>query len=343
LGGRSVLVVGGSGFLGRRITEAFVQDGCQVAVLSRGQRAVGGLAESVEHVCADRHDRAALQTALGSRSFDVVVDNVAFEADDVASLLAALGGRIGHYLLTSSTAVYANRFTRRPIREPDADLAVRAAVDGPNPFHPRLGHAYANGKRAAEQVVRESSVAWTILRPPVIVGADDRTHRVWWFVQRLLDGGQIVIPDWGPGRIFQVAWADDVARAFVSAAREPVSAVGGRTYNVAQAEIYTAETWISACAASLGVEPRYTHVPEASLLACGLDGYTLPIAGRPFGHMLLDLGAIRCEPNFEPSPESVWLAATMQGCAASPPSAASAGYDRRAAEIDVAAAGRASR
>jgi len=273
--------------------------------------------------------------------FDVVVDNVAFEADEVANLLAVLEGRVGHYLLTSSTAVYANRFTRRPIREDDADLSVRAAVDGPNPFHPRLGHAYANGKRAAEQVLRESGVAWTILRSPVIVGANDRTNRVWWFAQRLLDGGPIVIPDWGPGRIFQVAWADDVARAFVAAARAPAAV--GRTYNVAQAEIYTAETWIAACAAALGVEPRYVHVPEASLPACGLDGYTLPIAGRPFGHMLLDVGAIRCELTFEPSPESVWLGATMPGCAANPPSVASAGYDRRAAEMRLAAVGTVSR
>jgi nucleoside-diphosphate-sugar epimerase len=335
LTGRSVLVVGGTGYLGRRIADVFVQDGYRVAVLSRGQRALDDLAGSVEHVCADRHDSAALHAALGKRAFDVVVDNVVFEADDVASLLKTLDGRVGRYLLTSSTAVYTDRFTRRPIREAEADLTLRAAVDGPDPFHPRLGHAYANGKRMAEQVVRDSGVAWTILRPPVIVGADDRTNRVWWFVQRLLDGGPIVIPDWGAGRIFQVAWANDVARAFLFAARQANST--GRTYNVAQAEIYTAETWISSCAAALGVEPRYVHVPEATLPACGLNGYTLPIAGRPFGHMLLDIGAIRYELGFEPSAESVWLAATVRGCATDPPSAGSAGYERRATETRLAA------
>jgi nucleoside-diphosphate-sugar epimerase len=333
LSGRSVLVVGGTGYLGRRITDAFVRGGYRVVVLSRGQRAIDSLAE-VEHLYADRHDNAALRNAVGSRTFEVVVDNVAFEAEEVASLLALLVGRVGHYLLTSSTAVYADRFTRRPIRENEADLTVRTVVDGPNPYHPRLGHAYANGKRAAEEVVRQSGVAWTILRPPVIVGADDRTHRVWWFVQRLLDRGPIVIPDWGPGRIFQVAWTDDVARAFLAAAQQPAAI--GRTYNVAQAEMYTAETWISSCANALGVEPRYAHLPESSLTKSGLDGYTLPIAGRPFGHMLLDIGAIRCELGFEPSAESVWLTSTMQGCAAEPPMVASAGYDRRAEETRAA-------
>ncbi|MBV9324048.1 MAG: NAD-dependent epimerase/dehydratase family protein [Chloroflexi bacterium] len=337
MSGRSVLIVGGTGFLGRRMADAFVQAGDHVSVLSRGQRALEGVSAPVEHLFADRHDAVGLREALGERTFDVVVDNVAFDAADVASLLALLDMRVGHYLLTSSTAVYADRFTRRPIREADADLSVRTDADAPNPFHPRLGHAYANGKRAAEQVVRQSRVAWTILRAPVIVGAHDRTGRVWWFVQRLLDGGPIVIPDWGAGRIFQVAWVDDVARAFVAAARQPPPI--RRTYNVAQAEIFSSETWVAACARALGVAARYVHVPESSLGERGLDGYTLPIAGRPFGHMLLDIGAIRCELGFEPSAEKVWLNATIQGCAANPPTVSSGGYDRRADETRLAAVG----
>jgi hypothetical protein len=67
-----------------------------------------------------------------------------------------------------------------------------------------------------------------------------------------------------------------------------------------------------------------------------LDGYTLPVAGRPFGHMLLDIGAIRCALVFEPSPERVWLPATIQGCAANPPAVASPGYERRADETRIA-------
>jgi nucleoside-diphosphate-sugar epimerase len=335
--GQSVLVIGGTGYLGQRITDAFVRAGYQVAVLSRGQRAPHDLAHTFEDLRADRRDRAALQAALASRSFDIVVDNVAYEADDAASLLMLLDGRVGRYLLTSSTAVYANRFTRRPIREDEADLAVRTPVDDPDPFHSRLGHAYANGKRAVEQAVRNSRAAWTILRPPVIVGADDRTRRVWWFVQRLLDGGPIVIPDWGPGRVFQVAWTEDVARAFVAAAGQAASV--GRTYNVAETEIFTAQTWIAACAQVLDLEPRWVRIPEAALADHRLDGYALPIAGRPFGHMLLDTAAIRGELGFEPSPERVWLSATMRGSAAHPPESASAGYERREAELRVATAG----
>jgi nucleoside-diphosphate-sugar epimerase len=230
--------------------------------------------------------------------------------------------------------VYANRYVRRPLQEDAADLSIRVPADAPNPFHPRLGHAYGNGKRQAEQAVAESAIPWTVLRPPVVLGADDRTLRVWWFVQRLLDSQPILIPDWGPGHVFQVVWSHDIGRAFHVAAGNP--AAFGKAYNVAQAEVYTAESWIEAAAQILGVTPRYAHIAEHAVAHQGLPGYALPIAGRPFGHVLLNIGAIQCDLGFEPSPEAIWLQETLAGCLANPPRTDSVGYDRRAQETAVA-------
>jgi nucleoside-diphosphate-sugar epimerase len=330
---RDVLVIGGSGFLGRRITAAFADQGDHVAVLSRGLRPLEGLTE-VELLQGDRRDSASLRQAAGNRSFDVVIDNIAYDGTDVLTLFEVFRGRIGHYLQTSSAAVYADRYVRRPLREEEADLRIRVPTEAPNPFHSRLGHGYANGKRYAEQVARASGVPWTILRPPVVLGPDDRTLRVWWFVQRLLDGGPIVIPDWGPGRIFHLAWTVDIARAFCAAAGNP--AAFGRAYNVAQSEIYTAESWIEAAAKILGLQPRYAHLDEAAVAEVGLAGYLLPVAGRPFGHVLLDTSALAHELGFQPSAEAVWLQDTLLGCAANPPAIHSGGYERRATEVSVA-------
>jgi nucleoside-diphosphate-sugar epimerase len=327
--GRNVLVVGGTGFLGRRIAEQLVVNGDQVSVLSRGQGP--GPPDGVRQLLADRRQPESLNAALGGQTFDAVVDNVAFSGQDVAGLLAALGPRVGHYLLTSSAAVYANLQVRRPLQEHEADLDLRVPVDAPDPYHTRLGHAYANGKREAEAVLRDSEVAWTSLRAPVVVGADDRTLRIWWFVQRLLDGGPILIPDWGPGRLFQVVWTHDFARACVLAVANP--AAFGHAYNVAQAEVFTAETWIMAVADALGCKAGYAHIGEHAV-----PGYHLPIAGRAFGHVLLDGFAARADLGFEPVRESTWLVETVRGCAANPPTVDSAGYARRAEEIRAAVA-----
>jgi len=169
-----------------------------------------------------------------------------------------------------------------------------------------------------------------------VVGPDDRTLRVWWFVQRLLDGGPILVPEWGPGRLFQVVWADDFARACRLAAGNPAGF--GRAYNIAQAEVFTAETWLQAMAAALGRQVEVGGVPEHDLDAVGLAGYQMPIAGRPFGHVLLDISNPRRELDFAPRDESHWLVETVRACAAQPPTAASAGYQRRAEEVRVARA-----
>jgi nucleoside-diphosphate-sugar epimerase len=327
---RRVLVIGGTGFLGRRIVDQFLAHGDHVSVVSRGMRSAR--MGDIEHIAVDRHDVAAFQSVLRERSFDMVVDNIAFDADDVHATVTALRDRVGHYVLTSSAAVYANLQVRHPLHESEADLSARLPDDAPDPFHPRLKHAYGNGKRAAEQAVEDSGVAWTTLRPPVIVAADDRTERIWWLVQRILDErGPVVVPDWGPGRLFQVAWADDVARAVVSVSGN--SEAFGHAYNVAQAEIFTAATWVTAFAAALGRPGSYVRIPEAALEAAGLPGYSMPIAGRPLGHVLLDCGAIRRDIGFEPSPEATWLGQTARDCAANPPPRPSTGYERRAAEL----------
>jgi nucleoside-diphosphate-sugar epimerase len=334
MGVRRVLVIGGTGFLGRRIAQQFVANGDQVAVLSRGSRDSGDAAEQI-HV--DRDDTAAFARALRGRTFDVVVDNIAFDASDVQSSIDVLRGSVGHYLLTSSAAVYTNLQGRRPLRESEADLHVRLDDDVPDPFHPRLKQAYGNGKRAAEQALLNSGMTdWTVLRPPVIIAADDRTQRIWWLVQRILDGGPVVVPDWGPGRMFQVAWADDVARAFVCASLDATAS--GRVYNVAQAEIFTAASWVAAFATALGREPNCVSIDERRLAVSGLAGYTMPIAGRPLGHVLLDCGDIRHDLGFAPTPDSTWLVDTAHGCAADPPERPSMGYDRRDDEVRAARA-----
>ena len=325
---RRALVIGGTGFLGRRIAGQLAARGDEVTVLSRHRQ------PAFEHLSVDRRDRQALRAALRGRAFDVVVDNIAYDGADVAGTLDALAGQAGHYLLTSSAAVYPDRYVRRPLREAQADLSTRMPADAPDAFHPRLGQAYGNGKRDAERTLMAGGVPWTIVRAPVVVGADDRTLRAWWFVQRLLDGGPIMIPDWGPGRVFQVVWVDDLARAFGLAAASP--AAYGRTYNVAQAELFTAETWLLALAAALGRPASAAHIPESEVAVIGLPGYAMPIAGRPFGHLLLDTAAIRCDLGFEPVDESIWLAHTAADCAADPPPEASPGYERRAAEVDAA-------
>jgi nucleoside-diphosphate-sugar epimerase len=333
-----VLVVGGTGYVGRRLLEKLLEAGHEVAAVSRGNLAPSAL-EHVRHFALDRNDRESFEAAFQHETFDAVIDNIVFAREDVESAARAFGGRTAQYAITSTMAVYHDATALDPLVESDADLTFH-----PEPFdtryaayHPTQGHAYGNGKRQAElalQALGNDVFAFTSLRAPIVVGPDDRTRRIWWFVQRLLDGGPIILPDWGPGRLFQVVTADDLARAFVTVIGN--TQTFGKSYNVAQSEIFTAETWVQALARPLGVTATTVRIAEDTIPAAGLTGYNLPIAGRPFGQFLMDTSALRHDTGLEWTPGEEWLKDTSAGCAANPMTVPSQGYDQREQEVALA-------
>jgi nucleoside-diphosphate-sugar epimerase len=334
-----ILVLGGTGYVGRRITERLLARGDEVAVVSRGNLQPGVL-KRVEHIQVDLKDRDAFAAAFRDRRFDALMDNIAYDRADADSAIRAFRGRIGHYIFTSTMAVYDGSKMERPVRESDdvvTHMLTEAEVTN-SALHPNPARAltYTNGKRQVELAFRESSedFPFTALRAPIVVGPDDRTLRIWWFVQRIQDGGPLIYPDWGYGRVFQVVYADDLAQAFINALENPKAF--NKAFNIAQPEILSPETWAEGLAGALGRTASLVRIPEGLIGPGGLSGYTMPIAGRPFGHFLMDLTNAYRDLGFQPTPWSDWIGDTAQGCAAAPPAKSSEGYERRDVEIAVA-------
>jgi nucleoside-diphosphate-sugar epimerase len=331
-----VLVIGGTGFNGRRIVARLLEHGHRVSVISRGDLP-SAWRERVAHIRVDRKDTAAFASACAGLEFDAVIDNVAYTPADAGSALEAFGTRIGQYLFTSTMAVYHDLLQRTsPIHEDEVDLDYRPAPDEglQTALHPTRGHAYAIEKREVEQVVRRASVPWTALRASMIVGPDDWVGVVWWWVQRILDGGPILVPDTGHGHFFQVTYVEDLADAFVAALGNPL--VHRRAYNVAGADLLTAESLADALATPLGQTATCVRVPPTLIAAAGLSEYRVPLAGLPFGHVLLDTCRAQHELSFAGTPLDAWARVTSVGCAESPPEAASRHYELRAREIVLA-------
>jgi nucleoside-diphosphate-sugar epimerase len=332
-----ILVLGGSGYVGRRITERLVARGDEVAVVSRGILQPAVLA-SVEHIRVDRKDRAAFAQTFSDRHYDAVIDNIAYEKEDADSAIRAFRGRIGQYVFTSTMAVYDATRMDRPVVETDDVLTQVPTAEelAGSALHPSRGLTYTVGKRQVELAFQAASAdfPYTALRAPIVVGPDDRTNRIWWFVQRIKDGGPLIYPDWGYGRVFQLVYADDLAAAFLQTLANP--AAYNKAFNIAQPDILSPESWVDALASALGTTTQSIRIPERLIGPAGLEGYTMPIAGRPFGHFLMDLTAAYNDLDFSPTPFRDWIGETARGCAAAPPAQDSEGYARRTGEIAVA-------
>src|SRR4051812_46566639 len=101
----SVLVLGGTGFIGAPLVARLLADGVETAVGHHGARAAPAGARSV---VLDRGDPAAVVAALRETGADTVIDLIAYTAADTLPLLDALPGQVARYVLASSVDVYRN-------------------------------------------------------------------------------------------------------------------------------------------------------------------------------------------------------------------------------------------
>ncbi|MHC0432040.1 NAD-dependent epimerase/dehydratase family protein [Streptomyces sp. O3] len=214
-----ICVIGGSRYFGKRLIQQLHAAGHHVSVVNRGSTAPP---PGVTHLVADRDDEAALASALGSRTFDVVVDQVCYTPVQAAIAARVFGGRAGRYVMTSTIEVYAPATLTAAaaattgtvdavggVRLPAPGTLVPETTVDPEswPVRPELPWGddafleahYAEGKRQSEAVfTRESGprgLPFASVRSTHVLGggAEEFTGRLDHYVQRILKGEEIAV------------------------------------------------------------------------------------------------------------------------------------------------------
>lgn len=98
-----VLILGGTSFVGRHLSAAALERGHRLSLFNRGRTNPGVFPEA-EHLVGDRS--TADLDALGSATWDAVVDVNAYLPRHVREVGQVLGGRVGHCSFVSTVSTY---------------------------------------------------------------------------------------------------------------------------------------------------------------------------------------------------------------------------------------------
>lgn len=254
----SVLILGGSGFVGRALCEQLTREfgaGVRITVPTRRLRQAQGV-QSLPTV-----------TVVQADVFKDLPRLVAGH-DVVVNLIAILQG---------SAAAFERVHVELPRRIAAAMHAagvrrlVHVSALGVSPQAPsRYLRSKAAGEAVLQLAAQTQGLDLTLVRPSLVVGAGDRSVNLFAGLQAVFP----VMPLGGAGAVMQPVWVQDLARALVAVLRRPDAV--GQTYEIAG--------------------PRALTLGDLVRLAGQVAGHPRPVLALPGPLAALQALAMECLP-----------------------------------------------
>ncbi len=269
IAGRLVVVVGGSGFVGRYVVQELARADARIRVVVRSpERAsflkpLGGLGQ-IEIVAGDVTSPASITSAF-------------VHADAGINLVGILDERAGQ------------KFARVQA-DGAATVARAAAAAGVSAFvqvsaigaDAASGAEYARTKAAGEAAVTAALPHATILRPSLVFGPEDA------FINRFaaLAKASPVMPVVAGGTRFQPVYVVDLARAIVAALASP-DRYGGATFELGGPRVYAFRDIIAWIMREIRVDKPLIEVPPFAAKLMGRAGDVLPLVPMTSGQYVM--------------------------------------------------------
>ena len=211
----SILVLGGTGFIGPHMVREALRRGHSVTLFNRG-RTNNALFPDLETVKGDRDGGL---DGLAGRRWDAVVDNSGYVPRHVRDSARLLSANISQYLYISTVAAYAS------FAQPNDEDSALGTLDDES-IEEVTGETYGPLKALCETKAREEIGAerLTILRPTYICGPGDHTDRFSYWPIRTAVGGEMLWPG-SPSHLHQIIDVRDLANFTVDCLEDKIIGV----------------------------------------------------------------------------------------------------------------------
>lgn len=215
-----ILVLGGTRFFGIHMVRELLNKGHQVTIATRGQ-AADEFGDRVKRIIIERTNDHSLLNSFKEKSYDVVCDNLAYSSNDVRHILDSVNCK--RYIMVSSTAIYNKHIDTKE----DEFNSVLTSLT----WCSRGDFPYDETKRQAECALfqKYSSQNAVAVRYPFVIGEDDYTKRLYFYVEHIVKG----IPMFVDNKDNQLGFIrSDEAGKFLAylAGQEFCGAINGSSY-----------------------------------------------------------------------------------------------------------------
>ncbi|HTG16498.1 MAG TPA: NAD-dependent epimerase/dehydratase family protein [Blastocatellia bacterium] len=294
-----VLVIGGTGFIGKHVAQRLIEAGHAVTVFHRGQTGADLPAE-VNHIFGERSDLASFSPEFRDLEPDVALDMICYTGQESLALVSALQSACKRLVVASSMDVYRNYgrllgLEQGPPDSPPMDedsplresrYPHRAISKSPRDF------AATYDKIPVERTVSEAAMLQaTILRLPAVYGPGDKYHRTFEYLKRMDDGREKIILEETRARwLWTRGYVENVADAIALAVTDERAA--SRVFNVGEPDALSEADWVRSIGQAANWRGEVAALPREKMPAHLVAPY------RFEHHLHCDTSRIRRELNY---------------------------------------------
>ncbi len=254
----TVLVVGGTGFIGRKLVEKLVSDGVGVRVLTRGAR---GAAMLFDGMGVDLIEGSHGNPATAKAALDGIETVYHLAKTEGKRWQDYLDGDIAPTRVLGEAAVAAGirRFVYTGTIDSYASADPGTVIDNDTPVDPAIARRnhYARSKAACEALLSAMpGLSLVIMRPAIVIGEGAPPAHPG--VANFLS--ETSVNYWGDGTNFlPLVLVDDVADALVKARTAP--GIDGKALLLTSPPILTAQAYVTELAKAMGTRIDATARP----------------------------------------------------------------------------------
>ncbi len=246
------LFIGGTGNISSAVSRLAVENGVDLYLLNRGRTKVE--IEGAKSLVADIKDSEAAAEAVKDYDFDVVVNWIAFNTDDVDRDYALFKDKAGQYIFISSASVY---------QKPPATPFITESTPLHNPFWIGYSDMKIECEERLNNLYRKEGFPITIVRPsltydtvfPVAIGSwNDFT-----LVDRMRKGKKIIVHGDGTS-LWTCTHSDDFAKGFLGLMDNPHAL--GHSFHITSDEVLSWDQIYQTVAEAAGTTAKIVHIPS---------------------------------------------------------------------------------